>query len=141
MSFNTRRALTIAFLVALPIAVVWLRSGTAAATPVASPAQHTAASGRRLKIRVWEGPDASPSVVVNVPTALVSAAVILMSRSGFLDGAIASAAAHAHSADCPAVRIRGAQIETLWRQIAAAGPTELVHVEGADGDRVEIKIE
>jgi hypothetical protein len=139
MSFETRRAMTIAFLIALPLTVLWLRSGRAEARP--GPPAAVVASGHRLKIRVWERSGTAPTVVVNVPTALVSAAVTLASRSGALDWAIASAAASAESADCPALRIRGAQLATLWRQLASAGPAELVQVHGSNGDRVEIKIE
>lgn len=39
------------------------------------------------------------------------------------------------------MRLRGADLEAIWRAIAKVESAELLRVEGPDGERVEIRIE
>lgn len=135
MSTRSRTiAVVLAAGVTLFLAVFWMRLDRAAANP-----EYSAAPARHLKVRVFEPGAKSPNVAVNLPVRLVSAAMSLGLHTGLLDRGLCRA--HMASDDGTTVRLRGADLARVWKDITSAGPVDLVQVEGEDGGRVLIRIE
>jgi len=135
MSTNSRTiAVVLAAGVTLLLAVLWMRPDRAAASPERSVPQ-----ARHLKVRVFEPGAKAPNVAVNLPVGLVSAAMTLAQHTGLLDRGLCGA--HMVTDDGTTIRLHGADLARIWRDIASAGPVDLVQVEGGDGERVLIRIE
>jgi hypothetical protein len=132
------RGRTIAIVLAagmtLLLALLWMRTGRAAASP-----ERAVATARHLEVRVFEPGARTPNVAVNLPVGLVSAAMTLAQHTGLLDRGLCRA--HMVTDDGTTLRLHGADLARIWRDIASAGPVDLVQVEGDDGGRVLIRIE
>ncbi|HYV85640.1 MAG TPA: hypothetical protein VFB49_07010 [Patescibacteria group bacterium] len=120
--------------IVLVAAIFCLRPARAGARP----AGHSATGGT-LRVRVWEPGGVTPTVSVNVPVVVVSAAIRLAAATGVLDRAMTSACDNLPDPSCP--RLRGADIVAIWGQIASGRPVSMVDVDDGAGGRVEIKID
>jgi hypothetical protein len=135
MSTKSRTiAVVLAAGVTLFLAVFLMRPDRAAVSP-----EHVAARARNLEVRVFEPGARTPNVAVNLPVGLMSAAMTLAQHTGLLDRGLCRA--HMVTDDGTTVRLHGADLARIWRDIASAGPVDLVQVEGSDGGRVLIRVE
>lgn len=134
MTTKTRRlALTLLAGVVLIAAVLWLRPAPASAQPAGR------THGRTLRVRVWEPGGVAPTVNVNVPVVVVSAALRLASMTGVLDHALVSSCGELDEGRCP--HVRGAELAAIWGQITAAAPLQIVDVDDGAGGRVQVRID
>jgi len=79
---------------------------------------------RWLKVRIFEKGDAKPKVVVNLPVALAD-----MVFKSLPDDA-------KHE-----LEMKGYDAENFWQQIKGLGPTQIIDIEGDDGEKIQIWIE
>jgi Tetratricopeptide repeat len=79
---------------------------------------------RWLKVRVFEKGDPKPKVVVNLPVALAD-----MVFKSLPDDA-------KHE-----LEMKGYDAENFWQQIKGVGPTQIIDIEGEDGEKIQIWIE
>jgi hypothetical protein len=135
----TRKSRRVAFAMLAGVvlfgAVLWLRPARATAHPAGG--SHRA--GGTLRVRVWERGGVAPTVSVDVPVVLVSAAIRFASASGLLDRAMVSACGEHDGGGCP--RIRGKDLAAIWGQITAGAPVQVVDVDDGAGGRVQIRID
>jgi hypothetical protein len=103
------------------------------------PAGGSHARSGTLRVRVWEPGGVAPTVNVNVPVVLVSAAIRLASMTGVLDRVLVSACGDHDHGGCP--RIRGKDLAAIWGQITAGAPVQVVDVDDGAGGRVQIRID
>jgi hypothetical protein len=115
-------------------AILWLRPARATAGPTGG--SHT---GGTLRVRVWEPGGVAPTVSVDVPVVLVSAAIRFASSTGLLDRAMVSACGGIDDRACP--HIRGTDLAAIWGQITAGAPVQVVDVDDGAGGRVQIRID
>lgn len=116
-------------------AVLWLRPARA----TAHEADRSHPRGGTLRVRVWEPGGVAPTVSVDVPVVVVSAAIRFASTTGLLDRAIVSACGAHDDGGCP--RIRGRDLAAIWGQITAGAPVRVVDVDDGAGGRVQIRID
>jgi hypothetical protein len=116
-------------------AVFWLRPARATERPAGG--SHR--GGGTLRVRVWEPGGVAPTVSVDVPVVVVSAAIRLASSTGLLDQAIVSACGEHDDGVCP--RFRGADLAAIWGQITAGAPVQVVDVDDGAGSRVQVRID
>jgi hypothetical protein len=134
MTTKTRRlALALVAGFVLIGAVLWLRPASAAAHPAGR------THGRTLRVRVWEPSGVAPTVNVNVPVVVISAAIRLASMTGVLDRAIVSSCGEVDDGGCP--HVRGADLALIWGQITAGAPLQIVDVDDGAGSRVQIRVD
>jgi hypothetical protein len=115
-------------------AVLFLRTARAGERPTGAPT-----IGRTLRVRVWQPGGVAPTVNVNVPVVVVSAAVRFASVTGLLDRAVVSACGEHEAEACP--HFRGKDIAAMWGQITSGAPVKVVDVDDGAGGRVEIRID
>ncbi len=89
--------------------------------PGASPAP---AAIRFLRVRVFEGSGTKPSVSVNVPLSLAEFAYKALPDDAKRD-----------------LKQQGYDADNFWERLKELGPTEILTVEGKDGEKVQIWIE
>lgn len=135
----TRKSRRLAFAllagVVLIGAVLWLRPARATAREADGPRPR----GGTLRVRVWEPGGVAPTVSVDVPVVLISAAIKFASTTGLLDRAIVSACGEHDDGRCP--RIRGKDLAAIWGQITAGAPVQVVDVDDGAGGRVQIRVD
>jgi hypothetical protein len=134
MTTKTRRlALALPAGLVLIAAVLWLRPAPASAHPAGR------THGGTLRVRVWEPGGVAPTVNVNVPVVVVSAAIQFASMTGVLDHAIVSTCGAHDGGACP--HFRGADLAAIWGQITAGAPLQIVDVDDGAGGRVQVRID
>jgi len=134
MTTKTRRlALALLAGVVLIAAVLWLRPAPASAHPA------DRKPGGTLRVRVWEPGGVAPTVNVNVPVVVVSAALRFASMTGVLDHAIVSSCGEQDNVGCP--HFRGADLAAIWGQIVSGAPLQIVDVDDGAGGRVQVRID
>lgn len=111
---------------------------TAGAGPAAAKDAEVGRRSRMLKIRVYENDSKTPNVLVNIPMGVVSAFVKLAARSGALEAGLKENGVRIGGKE--GVRIDGADLEDLWRQIETMEPGQIIEIQES-GDRVDIRIE
>jgi hypothetical protein len=116
-------------------AALWLRPARATARP-AGGSPH---GGGTLRVRVWEPGGVAPTVSVDVPVVVVSAAIRFASATGLLDRAMVSTCGRHDDGGCP--RLRGKDLASIWGQITAGAPLRVVDVDDGAGGRVQIRID
>ena len=79
---------------------------------------------RWLKVRVFEKGDSKPKVVVNLPVALAD-----MVFKSLPDDAKRE------------LQMKGYDAENFWQQIKGSGPTQIIDIEGDEGEKIQIWIE
>ncbi|HET7291386.1 MAG TPA: hypothetical protein VFM88_03080 [Vicinamibacteria bacterium] len=79
---------------------------------------------RFLRVRVFEGPGAKPTVSINLPMGLAEFAFKSLPEDAKRE-----------------LKEQGYDAENFWERLKALGPTEILTVEGRDGERVQIWIE
>jgi hypothetical protein len=92
--------------------------------------------GRWLKIRVYEKSATTPTVLVNLPMGVVSAAVKILARSGAhatIDGTV-EVGAHG------GVRLQAKELDEILQELEAMEPGQIIEVD-EDGQKVSIWIE
>jgi hypothetical protein len=94
--------------------------------------------GRWLKIRVYEKGSSTPTVLVNLPMGLVSAAVKILAKSetahAGIDGSIEG------SSEGGKTKVRIKDVEALMDELESMAPGQIVEVQ-EDDQRVSIWIE
>jgi hypothetical protein len=83
-----------------------------------------AGEGRWLKVRVFEKGGGKPKVVVNLPVGLAD-----MVFKSLPDDAKRE------------LRMKGYDAQNFWQRLKGAGPTQIVDIEGDEGERIQIWIE
>jgi|SRR5882672_7690300 len=123
------------FIAALSAGLVLLAAGT----PLLSARDNEGGkSGRLLKIRVYEHGSETPNVAVNIPMGVIGAFLKLAAKSGAVDSASQGEGIQIGGKE--GVRIRGVEIENLWREIEKMEPGQIVEIQD-HGDRVDIRVE
>jgi hypothetical protein len=92
--------------------------------------------GRWLKIRVYEHGATTPTVLVNLPMSLVTAAMKIAARTD----ATVNLDSPAEGGEKTRLRIRDFDLEALVKEIDAMEPGQIVEVQDGD-DKVSIWIE
>lgn len=95
--------------------------------------------GRWLKIRVYEKSQTTPTVLVNLPMGLVSAAARLMAKCkahATIEGSIDDAP----GGDKARIRVRDLDLRALLEELESMGPGQILEVQ-EDDERVSIWIE
>lgn len=94
------------------------------------------AKGRWLKIRVYEKGATTPSVLVNLPMSLVTAALRIAARTE----ASVSVDAPAEGGEKTRLRIKDLDLDALVKEIDTMEPGQIVEIQDGD-DKVSIWIE
>jgi hypothetical protein len=81
----------------------------------------------------------APTVNVNVPVVVVSAAVRFASATGLLDRAVVSTCGEHEHRGCP--HLRGADLAAIWGQIVSGAPMQVVDIDDGAGSRVQIRVD
>jgi hypothetical protein len=100
---------------------------SALAEAVPRPRPRPAASGRPaswIKVRIWEKGAKKPEVSINVPVALAE-----MVFKSLPDDARSE------------LRSQGWDAGSFWERVKKTGPTEILTIEGEDGERIQVWIE
>jgi hypothetical protein len=99
------------------------------------------ASGKMLKIRVYENDSKTPNVLVNVPFSLARAALRFAVAAGSLHPRMLGGEIRIEpDGRAETVRLPEKEMEDLIREIESLAPGQIVEIVG-DGDRVSIRIE
>jgi tetratricopeptide (TPR) repeat protein len=97
------------------------------AAAVPRPRPSPAPKGREaswIKVRIWEKGAKKPQVSINVPVALAE-----MVFKSLPDDARSE------------LRSKGWDADSFWERVKRTGPTEILTIEGEDGDRIQVWIE
>jgi hypothetical protein len=105
------------------VGLLRLDPGVLSRTPGAGAAR-PAGEARWLKVRVFEKGGTRPKVVVNLPVGLAD-----MVFKSLPDDAKRE------------LKLKGYDAENFWQQLMRLGPTQIVDIEGDDGERIEIWME
>ena len=108
-----------------------------AATPAAA---KDSQKGRWLKIRVYGRGSGTPTVVVNLPMSLVSAAVKILASSGATRASIEGSIDASAETGKPRVHLEELDLDDLLRELESMKPGQILEVQ-EDEDRVSIWIE
>jgi tetratricopeptide (TPR) repeat protein len=105
------------------VGLLRLDPGALSRTPGAG-APLSRGESRWLKVRIFEKGSGKPKVVVNLPIALAD-----MVFKSLPDDAKRE------------LETKGYDAENFWQQLKAAGPTEIIDIEGDEGEKIQIWIE
>ena len=120
------------------LALTLAGSGAVAAEKVAA---RGGASGKMLKIRVYENDAKTPNVLVNVPFSLARAALRFAVATGTLHARMHGGEIRIETdGRTEALRMPEKELEDLIREIESLAPGQIVEIID-DGDRVSIWIE
>jgi len=108
-----------------------------AATPAAA---KDSQKGRWLKIRVYGRGSETPTVVVNLPMSLVSAAVKILAKSGVTRASIEGSIDASTEPGKSRVHLEELDLDDLLRELESMKPGQILEVQ-EDDDRVSIWIE
>ena len=108
-----------------------------AATPAAA---KDSQKGRWLKIRVYGRGSETPTVVVNLPMSLVSAAVKILAKSGVTRASIEGSIDASTEPGKSRVHLEEIDLDDLVKEIESMKPGQILEVQ-EDDDRVSIWIE
>ena len=114
-------------------ALVGILALSLAAVPVAA---KDTVKGRWLKIRVYEKGATTPTVLVNLPMSLVTAALRIAAKTD----ASVNVDSQAEGGEKTRLRIKDFDLEALVREIDAMEPGQIIEVQDGD-DKVSIWIE
>jgi hypothetical protein len=92
--------------------------------PAPSGARPGVAPPRMLRVRVFERGQAKPKVSINVPVALAEVLFESLPDDAKVD-----------------LKRKGYDADNFWPRLKALGPTEVIDIEGDDGDRVKVWLE
>lgn len=88
------------------------------------PREAGAPGARMLRVRVYEKGQAKPKVSINVPAALAEILFESLPDDAKKD-----------------LKKKGYDADTFWPRLKKLGPTEVIDIEGDDGDRVKVWLE
>jgi hypothetical protein len=98
--------------------------------------------GRWLKIRVYGRGSSTPTVLVNLPMTLVSAAARILARSGAAHAALTSSVGESAGGGKTKVQFKDHEldVEEFLREIESLEPGQILEVQDED-ERVSIRVE
>jgi len=96
--------------------------------------------GRWLKIRVYAKGSSTPTVLVNLPMSLVSAAVKILARSGAGHATIDTSIEGSTESGKTKFRFKDRDLDEVLRELESMEPGQIVEVQ-EDDERVSIWIE
>jgi len=119
------------------VALVGLLALSLAAVPAAAKDPQ---KGRWLKIRVYAKGSSTPTVLVNLPMSLVSAAVKILARSGAGHATIDTSIEGSTESGKTKFRFKDRDLDEVLRELESMEPGQIVEVQ-EDDERVSIWIE
>jgi hypothetical protein len=123
----------------IPVLLLTALLAAPATAPAAADEQEAGGKLRWLKIRVYEDGSKTPNVAVNLPVRVVELVLRLASATGAVDAAVDSVNAEMAKETGGRVRIKGLDLEALWKELERMGG-QIVEINDG-GDRVSIYIE
>ncbi len=106
------------------VRIVLLKLDPKSLSQPAAPARPGVGAARMLRVRVYERGQAKPKVSINVPVALAEV---------LFDSLPPDAKAE--------MKRKGYDSDNFWPRVRALGPTEVIDIEGDDGERIKVWVE